>query len=461
MPPHAQPDLPLLRRQALRVLGACIGLLVFVAVADGYGLGRALDAWLAQEVYGASGPTAGVMDIGPWLRWILLALTALVLVLIEIHLNGLVLLSTVLLSGTIMLGVDYLLRTEAHVGWGAGNAFLMLLATAVASGLVDSQRTADDLRSIRSQLRRRSRAIAGQKHRVDRDMLLAGRFAELCRDYVECSSSLLAELPSGHWHLQFKAFFGSTESMILEVRRDARRMPYQEAFATMTPTWRDDFLVTGPAIRSLLVPLGTVARPLGLWVINFPAEQALSRIQADVVQQLAGQLALALEASPRGLGPRTLLERLLLAEPDRPHLQTLARSVQTMADGQAWLVALLDAAPMCVLAASVWGDVEFTNEAMREALQAAGAKGQDDQHLAQVLALLSGLPQVTVMARLRDLVAGGPNWQFSSRFAPGRAAFVLKRWPPAGAADGERQPGQFLLTAALPNRMALQPEAVA
>lgn len=461
MRPHAaQPNLPLLRRQALRVLGACAGLLAFVAVADGYGLGRCLDDWLALEVYGVASPSPALMDVGPVLRWTLLGATALALVLIEIHLNGLVLLATVLLCGTGALGVDYLLRTEAHVSWGASNALLLLIATAVASGLVDSQRTSDGLLSIRRRLRRGVHGVAGQVHRVDRDTLLAGRFSELCRDYLECSSSLLAELPPGQWHLQFKAFCGTSEAAVQEVRRDTRRMPYQEAFATMTPVWREDFLVTGPATRSLLVPLGTTQRPIGLWVLNLPAEQALSSTQADIVKQLAGQLALALEAAPAGQRKRTLMERLLLTEPDRPQLQALEHSVQVLSEGRSWLAGLLDAAPMCVLAATLWGDIEFTNDAMREVLQRAGATGSQDQNLLQVLALLSGLPQAAVLLRLRELVAGSPSWQFSSRHAPGRAAFSLTRWQ-AATVKGEPRPQQFLLTAALPMRAVLQTEAVA
>jgi len=445
----------------LRVLGACTGLLVFVAVADGYGLGTALDAWLAREVYGAAGSGVELLDIGAVSRGILLAATAVVLVLVDIHLSGMVLLSAVLLCGTALLGIDYLLRTELQVAWGAGNALLMLSASAVASGLVDGHRTADSLRAIRARLRGNRRPGIGYPHRIDRDTLVAGRFANLCRDYVVCTSSLLAELPAGQWHLAFTAAFDTSEADIMEVRRDARRMPYQEAFATMKPIWRDDFLVTGPAQRSLLVPLGSVAQPVGLWVINMASEQPFSRTQASVVAHLAEQLAVTLAAVPPALGPRTLLERLLLAEPDRPQTQTLARALQSLSDGQTWLTALLDAAPMCVLAASLWGDIEFTNESMREVLRLANAAAPQGEHLAQVLAALSGLPHPTVMAHLRDLLAGSPSWQFSSRFAPVHTKFVLTHWRQPDKANGDKQPGQFLLTAALAPRAALRPGAVA
>jgi hypothetical protein len=446
------------RLGARRMLMAWGAVLALTGLAALLSLTSALDVWLLRAVYHLPTPAPS----GGWWDALWLPIVAGLLLIWTARLHGGQVLALVGSMAVLGLGLDALLAVTG-VPWGAGGWLVMLTLVAAISWMQERRRALHGLSRLERWLAGRAQALSAQDCATDRDVLFRQHFSVLSDQYLSgqhfaASSGLLADLAPGSWHLDFRGFHHVHEEDIEEMRRDIRRMPYAESFASGRAMWAEDYMAPELAVRSLLMPLLAGSQPVGLWVINVPARSRPDDAWLDLVHRLAKFLALSLHrraAAALPPPPTRLMDRLFAPERTVPEVVEVSRLVEAVTSAHTWLHGLLEDAPVGLLAASLWGEVLFANRAIREALVQAGAGEPVGQELTHLIMALTGMPHAEVMARLRDLLINGQPWPF--RALTGRvqamhasANWVLSYWSPPGTAPEERRPAE-----SMPHRLVL------
>ncbi len=452
-PPRSGAGSRLLRLGARRLLLTWAVVLILTALAAGVGLTSALDAWLVHDVYRV---TAALHPLAGWVKILWMPFVALLLLVAVARMHGGQVLGFLTLLAGLGMVADALFAAVAREHWGAGAWLVLLAVTAASSWLQERRRALHGLMRLQRWMAGCARSLGAQDCATDREALFHSHFTTLCDQHVAAQSNLLADLPPGCWHLEFRGFHRVIEDDIEEMRRDIRRMPYSQAFESGRALWCEEFMAPELGVRSLLMPLMAGRQPVGLWIINVPARTRPADAWLDLVHHLARFLAASLHrraAAALPPPPATLLERMLAPDRTVPEVAEIARLAEAMNSAHGWLQGLLDDAPVGVLAASLWGRVQYANRLIREALTLAGAGDPTNQEIGQVIMALTGLPHGEVSTRLRDVIATGQPWPF--RAEPGRAlglysgvTWVLSCWIPPSLAPEETLPHRLVLTLA-------------
>ncbi len=302
--------------------------------------------------------------------------------------------------------VDYLLFAHAGVRAGAAAPLLGLGAGATTVWMIERRRAQLELAQLSRWLTGRlSRDAFGHTgHESDEEMWR--RFATSARIYVDFDSAIIAPLPERAWHVQLNAFVGTRAEEINEPRRDVRRTPYKDAYLLHRPMWAKRQFMKDPELKSLIAPLVAFDRLLGIWVVNFPGERDVSDDELDRVRMLADQIAVA--AARRLLSRAAQINRVDGAGRGTGYLvdriDEMRRCALALVHEQAGLADLFAELPVGVLVATLWGEVQFVNEAMHRFLLAAELDEPRHLGLPAILSRLTRTDEAAVRATLREVV---------------------------------------------------------
>ncbi len=301
---------------------------------------------------------------------------------------------------------DYFLFARAGVRAGAGAPLIGLAAGATTVWMVERRRAQVELAQLSRWLTGRlSRDAFGRSgHESDEEMWR--RFANSARIYVDFDSAIVAPLPERAWHVELAAFVDTRAEEINEPRRDVRRTPYKDAYLLHRPMWATRQFMKDPELKSLVAPLVAFNRLLGIWVVNFPREREVTDDELDRVRMLADQIAVA--AARRLLARAARLNRLDPAGRGAGYLvnriDEMRQCALALVHEQAGLADLFAELPVGVLVATLWGEVQFVNEAMRRFLVAAELDEPRRVGLPAILARLTRTDEAAVRATLREVV---------------------------------------------------------
>jgi len=379
--------------------------------------------WLAGllVLLSAIGAIAGVR----WLRSPLLAAAALALV------------------AAALVGAAYLLFVRAIL-LGVG-APLAALALGGFGGLLLERRDAHrELSRLRRTLTRR--LGAGRAPDLDSPH---ERFVASLRALFGVRGAIWAELPSGAWQLDFNGWWDVRAEQVIERRRDVRRDPWRTPYGSHLPSWTTrTFLDVQLGQKTLLVPLSAGGHLHGFWILHLAQETRLGIAAMQLLTAMTHQLAIDRE---RQLAP--VAARAALGGP-------LVDAVHEVHDASLRLGAIherhravLEHLPVGVLVASLWGNVEYGNAAMRRFLAAAALRAPEEVGLTVLLQRLTGITGIGVRHVLRQLAGGGAAARLEARVAevggPRRYELVLERvrFPEPGEDADEHTPASLVLTA--------------
>lgn len=345
-----------------------------------------------------------------WAQWLLsgsLALICLVLLPLSSLRASLLFLLGLALG---LLIVDYALFTLGVLRVGAAGPLLAVGVAAAASWLGERHRVFRELETIaRWSARRLALGTSGQEHEDFNE--LWERFARTSRTFTQYESTLLGELADTGWHLEFQLAFGVAADRIRELRRDVRREPYKSAYMLHRPVWSERFMHGELEQKSLLVPLSSFNRVLGLWVINFRKGVEVPNSTLRMIELLADQLALTMERKRirqlrdvRG----EVRESLLL----RP-IQETRTSMQFFAHEQTNLARMFESLPIGVLVATLWGEIEYINSAMRRFLSSSHVDRTKQNSLPELLSALTDASETEVHETVMRLFSGSPFVELS------------------------------------------------
>jgi hypothetical protein len=400
-----------------------------------------------------------------WARWLLLALLALAILLVVPQLDESRALAGSVAAAVLFLLADYLFFSRGVVRWGASAAVFTVVAAVIVAGFDERRRLRLALAEVGREVRLRSGldSLGGESRADDQAFWL--RVAELARLYLECRSSIVAELPQGRWHLSLRVITGATIEQIQEKRRDIRRGPYRRAHLTLNPVWQDDFMSAQRGEKTLLVPLVVSTRLFGFWILNFPVDAHLEPPQVKLVSALARQISLAVEKRQRIGDPEGSLMRRLLGEGRLGvRLDAVSEDVKRLAGDKRTLASLVDGLPFGVVVGTLWGEVRYANAAMRKLTEHEGEGSRlHTQSVPEIVVALSGLPKEQVHDAMRRLLRELPELHIPGRTeAGGRRArlHLILTWL---SRDDERQAAddgeQLLVLCALPARLASRTRA--
>lgn len=357
--------------------------------------------------------------------------------------------ATVLLAGAgfIVTATGYVLFTRFAIAVSLG-APLAALAYGALGGLLlerhDAQRDVAELR--RTVARRISVEAPGKDLAAPHD-----RFVDALRSYFDLESCVWAELPPGKWHLNLVGWWGASADQVHEMRRDVRRDPWRLPYSSHRPEWANrSFLKEELGTKSLVVPLVTFGRLHGFWILNVLRDRVVTEAQIRMLTAITNQLAL--ERERRLVRPEDADDALGSTLVDALH----AVHNESLRLGQIHdrHLAVLEHLPVGVLVASLWGQVEYGNLAMRKFLSAAGVDDPEELGLAELLRKLTGVETAAVRDVLREVVAGGAAVKLEARapdaVAPRTFEVVLARvrFPQEPGEADEHAPTSLVLTAA-------------
>jgi CHASE2 domain-containing sensor protein len=424
---------------------------------------------------------AGIADrvvwttVPPWGRAVLVFLCSiLVLVLVpRLSERGAAL---ALVAGTLLLvALDYAGFASGTLLLGASAPALALFAAAAASGLRERRLLLRTLDEVRRSIKRGTWGGLGASRGVEEDEAFWLRVSELARLYLECRSSIVAELPDGAWHLDFRVITGATLEHVSERRRDIRRGPWRRAQLTLNPVWHDEFMSDQLGVQTLLCPLVAETRLVGFWILNFPKDSVLEVPHLRLVEGLARQIALSIvERRHKVTGPVRLEERLLAPGLLSERVGDLADAVRERGADKRKLMGLVESLPCGVLVATLWGEVRWLNDAMRRVAEKEGCADGLGGPLPELLQQITPLGRDEVHDVLRRLVREMPEIHLVGRPDPKtrrpRHELVLA-WLPAPPVGEEGEAGEQLMAlVALPTNLGasrfagrplpLEPDAV-
>ena len=249
---------------------------------------------------------------------------------------------------------------------------------------------------------------------------LGRRFLQASRTFVDHAGSGLLTLAPLRWHLELGELDGMVPGDLVERRRDVRRDPWRLAYTSQRPTWANRPVVRGEeGSGTLIVPIVAFTRLLGFWILGVAPGQGPDDAAIARIELLAGQFALELEGRrlehlvderTHALGP--LDGRLARELGDvRDNALALARAREDV--GRVVL-----AMPVGVLTASMWGEVDLVNDAMRRLLTACAVDADRRIGLEALLTTITKRPAEVVQGLLRDLATNGGSVRLTSRPTP-------------------------------------------
>lgn len=345
-----------------------------------------------------------------WATWLLsgsLALICLLLLpLLSLRPSILFLLGLTLA----LLVLDYTLFALGILRVGAAGPLLAVGLAAAAGWLGERHKVLRELETIsRWSARRLALGTSGQEHEAFNE--LWERFARTSRTFTQYESTLLGELSETGWHLEFHLAFSVAPDQIRELRRDVRREPYKSAYMMHRPVWSERFMHGELEQKSLLVPLSSFNRVLGLWVINFRKGVEVPNSTLRMIELLADQLTLTMERKRiRQLRDvRDSVRESLLLRP----IQETRTSMQFFAHEQTNLARMFESLPIGVLVATLWGEIEYINSAMRRFLSSLHVDRTKQNSLPDLLSALTDASETEVHETVMRLFSGSPFVELS------------------------------------------------
>ncbi len=412
---------------------------------------------------------AGLARPAAWWAWLLAVMFGLAaLVLLPRAGSALAWAGGVVVPGGAALVLAYL--AFAHLGLLV--PVVVPLATAALCGagalLLERGRAQEELARL---ARWSAQRLSLEERGTDTDdEALGRRFLHASRTFVDHAGSALLPLAPGRWHVELGPMDGLAAVDVVERRRDVRRDPWRLAYSSQRPAWANrPVLAPERAERTLVVPIVAFTKLLGFWILGVPAGATLGPDALRLVEGLAGQLAITLErrrierlSARRAPGGGRLGSRLA-REIDEARQNALA-----VAEAQHELARLVEAMPVGVLTASMWGELEQVNDAMRRLLTACGAEPDRKLGLEPLLTAVVRRPPEVVRELLRRLVIEGGVVRLSTRPTPAAGPHAAVDLILARLAGGEDGAGpRFVLTAttrderplaALPWDLASEPD---
>ncbi len=340
----------------------------------------------------------------PWATWLLrLGLVLVCLVTLpRLGVRGAMTFLGSLCIGIVLL--DYLLFTGGIVRLGGSGLMGAVGLAAFFSWLTERYNVQRELIELTAWASRRLE-LADVDGEEDALNALWLRFSRASRAFIRCDSALLGELPEGRWHLRFTLALHTEPEMIDEMRRDIGREPYKSAFMSHQAVWSDRFMKRELEQKTLLVPLSSFNRILGIWVLNFPCDQEVSSSTMEVIDTFARQLTLTLERRRirRLLAVRTSRREGFLLQP----IQKARSTMQYFSHEQRSLAQMFNSLPVGVLVATLWGQVEYVNTAMRRFLATFDVDGPENADLLDLLTVLTEQDEDATHDTVLALIEGG------------------------------------------------------
>ena len=347
-----------------------------------------------------------VWHVAPlWLRVLLQALLALACLLLLPRLRTRR--AVLLLAGLALaaLAADYALFATGTLLLGASGPVAAIGVAAALSWLAERSRAHQEIMAL-SRWTAKQLAFASSASNpgaADGDDVW-DRFASAAGAYLRFESTLLGELPEGLWHIRFERSLGESADQIAEPRRDIRREPYKSAYVSHRPVWSESFMHADLQQRSLLVPLTSFKRILGLWVVNFPRDTRVERSTLRLIEMLAEQISSTMERQRirKIFSVHSARREGLLVQP----IQEMRSTFQAFSQEQSKLAKLFDSMPVGVLVATLWGHIEYANEPMRRFLGTLEADDVQQRDLPGLITLLTDASAANVQDTVMDLVGG-------------------------------------------------------
>jgi CHASE2 domain-containing sensor protein len=398
---------------------------------------------------------AGIADGAVWwvvpnaLRGVLVVLVALAVLLLLPRLRGR-LAALALVGVTLALvAIDYAGFASGSFLLGASAPTLALLGAAATAALRERRNLLRTLDEVRRSIKRGTWGGLGGLGGVEEDEGFWLRVSELARLYLECRSSIVAELPAGAWHLDFRVITGASLDHVAERRRDIRRGPWRRAQLTLNPVWHDEFMSDQLGVQTLLCPLVAQTRLVGFWILNFPKDSVLEVPHLRLVEGLARQIALSIVERRRKLtGPLPLEDRLFAPGLLSERVGDLADAVRERGTDKRKLIGLVESLPCGVLVATLWGEIRWMNDAMRRVAEKEGCGDALGDPLPALLGQLTPLGRDEVHDVLRRLVREMPEIHLVGRpdaqTRRPRHEYVLA-WLPAPPPGEEGEAGEQLM----------------
>lgn len=361
------------------------------------------------------------------------------------------------------LAVDYLLFANATVMVGAAVPLAALVVAAAAVWIAERQRAQRELRDLARWIAQRLSLNAFGRATSESDEEFWYGFARSARIYIDYQSALVAPLPEGRWHVDILATIDTRPDEVYEMRRDVRREPYRDAYLLHRPVWARRRFMKDESVATLIVPLLAFDRLLGVWVLNFADQEAVGKRELDLVALMAEHISVAAErrylqrlARPRmQAGGRVLVDGYLL---DR--VAEMRQSALSLVQEQQSLTSLFSLLPVGVMVATLWGEIQFTNDSMRRFLASTGIDEPRRLTLIELLSTLTTTSRDAVLGVMRGLATERSfvRLEGEARGADGRAIgyeMVLARLghggvaaPEAGEGGGVPSLSQLVLTIA-------------
>ena len=286
------------------------------------------------------------------------------------------------------------------------------------------------------------------------------RVGQLARLYLGCSSSIIAELPEGHERLKMRVLGGTGTQQIRERRMDIGRAPYRKAHLTLGPVWHDEFMADGT--KTLLVPLviggaGRNTALIGFWMVSFEEREAVTEAHMALIKTLAKEIAMAIDRRRTAVAPqlpRGITGWLFGARKFSRELEEVRRAFETHTQNQQDLLTLGESMPFGVFVATLWGDIRYSNTAMKASCLEEGLDPTaSNTDLAELVSKLSGRRAREVHRHLRELVQGHQELHLRGRDRGDKASHdIMLSWLKSTAEEGE----QLLVGCVLPRSLRMR-----
>jgi hypothetical protein len=216
---------------------------------------------------------------------------------------------------------------------------------------------------------------------------------------------------------------------------DLRRAPLRSVWLTARASLSSAVVLAaepgsrlGPR-KTLIVPLAEAGVLVGVWLIHLPERATPSADAVARCERLGRQLAAAIvrRRLREGLDPLDIDRRRpsLTAE-----LALIEAGLTRLRDEQRWALELLEQLPVHAAIATVWGELEFVDPRLREALErrcpglfvAQGAP----PNLVDILARLTGTGRAEARAWMQAVVRDGVTHELAA--IPPQPATPAPRW---------------------------------
>ncbi|MCX4245303.1 CHASE2 domain-containing protein [Paraliomyxa miuraensis] len=323
---------------------------------------------------------------------------------------------------TVLVLADLTCFVMSWVHWGIANEFLVVLTVMLANWYLTQQHSVEIMETVSEQLTEQlviEPSATAPQDWFWRDM------AELVRAYLRVDlDGVIAELPTGRWHLELRAFMGMTEAQIGERRRDVRRPPYRAAFLTQRIARFDRRFGLVDDHYTMVVPLAHQGRLYGMWMVCVPKDMELDGSEIDAMERLGTELGRSIAAMrransqgvPDAMGGADVSTRLT----------QLVEGVEALGEDKQQVVGTFEALPVGLLIADVWGHILQINAALREQLAIELPDGIPNNDLCAVLSKITGTTIKGVHDIMRTVVRAGKTCRLRPRSSEERSTtYVL------------------------------------